>query len=66
MYARATATLATIIMACSIFAFDAVGEYFATIVEAIASIFAAIIETIGAVVAAVLAGLAAVFSTFGG
>ena len=66
MYALATATPATIVVACSIFVFDAVGDCFGAIVEAVASVFAAIAEAIGAVVAAVLAALAAVFSIFGG
>ena len=65
VYAIATATPMTIIVACSIYMVDAVGECFATIVEAIASIFAAIMEAIGAVIAAILAALAAVFSIFG-
>ena len=66
VYALATATPATIVVACSIFVFDAVGECFSAVVEAIASVFAAIMEAIGAVVAAILAALAAVFSIFGG
>ncbi|MEM6495592.1 MAG: hypothetical protein AAF709_02570 [Pseudomonadota bacterium] len=65
VYAIATATPMTIIVACSIVMVDAVGEWFAAIVEAIASIFAAIMEAIGAVIAAILAALAAVFSIFG-
>ena len=55
MYALATATPTTIIVACGIVMLDWVGDFFAAIVEAIM-----------AAIAAVLAALAAVFGIFGG
>ncbi len=66
VYALATATPTTVIVACSVFMIDAVGDCFSAIVDALASVFTAIVESIGAVIAAVLAALAAVFSIFGG
>jgi len=66
VYAVATATPATVIVACSIVMLDTVGDCFAAIIDAMASVVAAIVESIGAVFAAVLAALAAVFSIFGG
>ena len=66
LYALATATPVTIMAACSIAMLDAVGDFFAGIVDAIVALIAAIVEAIGSVLAAVLAALAAVFSIFGG
>ena len=66
IYALATATPTTIIVACGIVMFDWVGDFFAAIVEAIMAVITAIMEAVGAVIAAVLAALAAVFGIFGG
>lgn len=66
VYAIATASPVTLVVACSIAMLDGVADVFAAVVEAIMAVFAAIAEAIGAVIAAVLAALAAVFSIFGG
>lgn len=66
VYALATATPVTVLLAGSIVAVDAVGEFFAVVVEAIVAIFSTIAEAVGTVVAGILAALAAVFSIFGG
>lgn len=66
IYALATATPLTVIVAGSIVLSDSAADCFAAIVDAIAAAVAAIAEVIGAVVAGILAALAAVFTIFGG